>query len=271
MTSLSCGKIYQKKQGKPISALVLSRAVEHATTCLATPRCFVVVQGFSMLQQDAFFSFDCFGTETFQYRFRFREKKLHPFTPLSPPAWFLPVNRWDAWCYQLHMLVCRKGVCCVSRKWYCRHTVGIHWMAPQFKKFIQVQCVLDITWDINRFLNLWVHFYILLWCLEISCDFLLRKTSFRIVPKLDRCSRLHDNHHPWTSPTRPIAIMAAMRRSYTLESKHGTKKWRFGRWFSFANGWFSGSSREFSRVYLFRQNFGSKNHWPFCIKRCQEK
>lgn len=65
----------------------------------------------------------------------------------------------------------------------------------------------------------------------VSWDFLrclLGKTSFRIVPKLDRCSRLHDNHHPWTSPTRPIAIMAAMRRS----------------------------------CHLFWQNFGSKNPWP---------
>ena len=62
---------------------------------------------------------------------------------------------------------------------------------------------------------------------EISCDFCLRKTSFRIVPKLDRCSRLHDNHHPWTLPTRPIAIMAAMRS-----------------------------------CHLFWQNFGSKNPWP---------
>lgn len=37
--------LWQEPQGKPISALVLSRAVEHATTCLATPRCFVVVHG----------------------------------------------------------------------------------------------------------------------------------------------------------------------------------------------------------------------------------
>lgn len=36
------------------------------------------------------------SAQTFQYRFRFREEKLHSFTPLSPPAWFLPVNRWDA-------------------------------------------------------------------------------------------------------------------------------------------------------------------------------
>ena len=57
---------------------------------------------------------------------------------LNPPACFLPANRWDAWCYRLQMLVSRKGVCCVLRKWYCRHTVGIHWMAQQFTKFIKV-------------------------------------------------------------------------------------------------------------------------------------
>ena len=57
---------------------------------------------------------------------------------LNPPACFLPANRWDAWCYRLQMLVSRKSVCCVLRKWYCRQTVGIHWMAQQFTKFIKV-------------------------------------------------------------------------------------------------------------------------------------
>ena len=43
----------------------------------------------------------------------------------------------------------------------------------------------------------------------------------------------HVQHEHWYQ--RPIDMM------YTLENQHRTQYWRFGRWFSFPNGWFLGS------------------------------
>ena len=70
-----------------------------------------------------------------------------------------------------------------------------------------------------------------------------------------------ERHLPW-SFFKPLVILAMSQYSpyqwvvfvkvYRIHrwNEHGTQRSRFGRWFSFSNSWFSGSSRSFSRMSL---------------------